>query len=143
MINIPLIDLDSGMNLYKIYNLPVNLHDIGKSLKYQLEGTNLAFTKDNYYTTLLTDTELITCTLAEGHFCNLNTGLYHINTNQWCVTAMFFKDNDRINKHCKVEINNITGFQANNLDKGHWAISVETITQMEIKCEDHTHVKTL
>ena len=143
MIKIPLIDLDSGMNLYKIYNLPIYHHDIGKSLKYQLEGTNLAVTKDNRYATLLTDAEFITCTLAEGHFCNLNTGLYHIDTNQWCVTAMFFKDNDRINKYCKVEINNITGPQANYLDKGHWAISVETITQMEIKCEDHTHVKTL
>ena len=54
---------------------------------------------------------------------------------------MFFKDIDRINKYCKVEINNITGHQASYLDKGHWAISVETITQMEIKCEDHTHGK--
>ena len=140
MIKIPLIDLDSGMNLYKIYNLPIYHHDIGKSLKYQLKGTNLAVTKDNKYATLLTDTEFITCTLAEGHFCNLNTGLHHIDTNQWCVTAKFFKDNDRINKYCKVEINKITGPQANYLDKGHWAIFVETITQMEIKCEDHTHV---
>ena len=140
MIKIPLIDLDSGMNSYKICNLPMYHHDIGKSLKYQLEGTNLAVTKDNRYATLLTDAEFITCTLAEGHFCNLNTGLYHIDTNQWCVTAMFFKDNDRINKYCKVEINNITGPQANYLDKGHLATSVETITQMEIKCKDHTHV---
>ena len=84
MIKIPLTDLDSDMNLYKIYNLPVYHHDIGTSLKYQLEGTNLAVTKDNKYATLLTDTEFITCTLAEGYFCNLNTGLYHIDTNQWC-----------------------------------------------------------
>ena len=125
MFKIPLIDLDSGMNLYKIYNLALYHHDIGKSVKYQLEGTNLAVMKDNNYATLLTDTELITCTLAEGHFCNLNTGLYHINTNQWCVTAMFFKDNDRINKYCKVENNNVTDPQANYLDKGHWTISVK------------------
>ena len=109
MIKIPLIDLDSGMNLYKIHNLQIYHHYIEKSLKYQLEGKNIAVTKDNKYATLLTDTELITCTLAEGHFCNLSTGLYHINTNQWCVTAMFFKDNDKINKYCKVEINNVTG----------------------------------
>ena len=89
----------------------------------------------------MTDAVFITCTLAEGHFCNLNTGLHHIDTNQWCVTAMFFKDNDRINKYCKVKINNITGPQANYLDKGHWAISVETITEIEIKCEDHSLIK--
>ena len=42
MIRIPLIDLDSSMTLFKIYNLPIFNHDIGKSLKYRLEGNNLA-----------------------------------------------------------------------------------------------------
>ena len=46
MIKIPLIDLDSVMNLFKIYNLPIYNHDIGKSLQYVLEGTNLAITKE-------------------------------------------------------------------------------------------------
>ena len=45
MIRIPLTDLDSGMNLYKIYNLPIYDHYISKSLAYQLEGTNLAVPK--------------------------------------------------------------------------------------------------
>ena len=53
MIRIPLIDLDSGMSLYKIYNLPIYNHQIGKSLQYQLEGTNLAITKDNKYASIL------------------------------------------------------------------------------------------
>ena len=90
MIRIQLIDLDSGMNLYKIYNLPIYNYHISKSLKYQLEGTNLAITKDNIYATILSDTEFIKCTLADGYFCDLNTGIYHVDTNQWCITAMFF-----------------------------------------------------
>ena len=143
MIRIPLIDLDLGMNLYKIYNLPIYNHHIGKSLTYQLEGTNLAITNDNKYATILSDMEFIRCTLADGHFCDLNTGLYHSDTNQWCVTAMFFKDNDKINTYCRVSIHNITRPQANYLDQGLWAISVVTLTPMEIKCEDHGHVKTL
>ena len=44
MIRIPLIDLDTCMDLYKIYNLPIYDHYIGKSLTYDLEGTNLAVT---------------------------------------------------------------------------------------------------
>ena len=32
MIKIPLIDLNSSMTLYKIYNLPIYHHDIGKSI---------------------------------------------------------------------------------------------------------------
>ena len=89
MIRMPLIDLDSGMNLYKIYNLSIYNHHIGKSLKYQLEGTDLAITKDNKYTTILSDMKFIKCTLADGHFCDLNTGLHHIDTNQWCMTSCF------------------------------------------------------
>ena len=82
MIRIPLNDLDSVMNLYKIYNLPIHSHHIGKSLQYLLEGTNLAITKDNEYAAILSDTEFVKCTLADGHFCALNTGLYHIDTRQ-------------------------------------------------------------
>ena len=143
MIRIPLVDLDSGMNLYKIYNLPIFHQNIGKSLKYQLEGTNLFVTRDNKSATIFSDTEFIKCTLAEGHFCNLNTGHYHVDTTQWCVIAIFFKDNDRISKYCKLAVNNITGPQANYIDQGHWAISLDKSTQMEKKYEDHTHVKTL
>ena len=130
MIKITPVDQDSGMNLYKIYNLPIFDQNFGKSLKYQLEGTTLAVTRDNKYATILSHAEFIKCTLAEGHFWNLNIGLSHVDTTQWCVTALFFKDNDRISKYCKLAVNNITGPQANYLDQGHWAISLDKSTQM-------------
>ena len=47
MINIPLVDLDSSMTLYKIHNLPIFEPRIKKSLEYQIEGYNIAVTKDN------------------------------------------------------------------------------------------------
>ena len=81
--------------------------------------------------------------LADRHFCTLNTGLYHIDTCYWCETALFFKDNDKISDHCRLTLHNITGPQAHYLDQGLWAISVETQIPMEVKCEDHSHVKTL
>ena len=87
--------------------------------------------------------EFIRYTLAGGHFCDLNNGLYHVDTNQWCVITMVFKDNDKISTKCRVTINNITGPQVNYLDQGLWAISVETPISMEIMCEDHSNVKTL
>ena len=143
MIRIPLIDLDSVMNLYKIYNLPIYNHKIGKFLQYVLEGTNLAISKDSKYATVLSDTEFIQCSLADGHFCALNTGLYHIDTSQWCVTALFFKDDDKIDIYCRFALSNITGPQVHYLNKGLWAISVEEPVPMEVKCKDHSHVKTL
>ena len=134
MIRIPLLDTDSTMALYKLYNLPIYNPTIGKSLSYQLEGSNLAITKDNNYVSILTEAEFIQCTLAQGHFCSLNTALYHIDYSNWCLVAMFLKENNRINKDCKLSVTNITGPQAIYLDQGLWAISVEKPTQMEIRC---------
>ena len=110
---------------------------------YKTEGNNLAVTKDNKHATILSDTEFVQCTLAQGHFCSLNTALHHIASNTTCLTAIFLRDNDKINKQCKSAITNITDPQANYLDQGNWAISVKEPTQMEMKCTDHTHVKTL
>ena len=83
MIEILLLDSDSTMTLYKIQNLPNYNPDIGKSLSYQLEGSNLAVTKDNSYVTILTEAEFNQCTLAQGHFCSLNAALYHIDYSKW------------------------------------------------------------
>ena len=85
------------------------LDNIGKSLSYQPEGSNLDVTKDNGYVTILTEAEFIQCTLAQGHFCSLNTALYHIDYSKWCLATMFLKQNDRINKYCPLSITNITG----------------------------------
>ena len=143
MIRIPLIDLNSVMSLYNIYNLPIYNHHIGKSLQYQLEGTNLAITKDSIYATILLETEFLRCTLADRHFCDLNTGLYHIDTSQWCVTALLFKDNNKISSYCRLGLYNISRPQAIYLELGLWAISVGVPVPMEVKCDDHSHVKTL
>ena len=117
-------------------------HEISKSLIYNIEGNYLPVTKDNEYATILSDTEYIKCTFAQGHFCNLNTALNHIDSNPMCLTALFLKDNNKIQNQCKLAVTNITGPQANYLDQGNWAISVTEPTQMEIKCSDHTHIKT-
>ena len=143
MIKIPLIDLDSSVTLYKVYNLPIYHKDTGKSLIYQKEGNNLAMTKDNNYSTILSDSDFTKCTLAQGHFCSLTTALYHLDSSLMHLIALFLKSNNKINKYCKLAVCDIKGPQANYLDQGIWAISVITETQMEIKCQDHTHVKTI
>ena len=131
------------MNLYKIYNLPIYNQHIGKSLQYVLEGTNLAITKDDKYAAILSDMEFIQCTLADRHFCALNTGLSHVDTSQWCMMALFFNDNDKINSHCRLVLDNITRPKAHYLDQGLWSISVETPVPMKIRYKDSNHIKTL
>ena len=143
MIRIPLIDPKSSMTHFKIYNHPIFKHDIGKSVKYRLEGNSLAVTKYQKYFAILTESNFIRCTLAAGHFCNIDNALYHADSSTWCLPAMYSKNDKLINKYCSLEIINITGPTANYLYQGSWAISVEKPTQMEIRCTAHTHVKTL
>ena len=131
------------MTLYKVYNLPIYNPTIGKSLSYILEGSNLAITKDNSYVTILTEAEFIQCTLAQSHFCSLNTALYHTDYSKWCLVAMFLKQDNRINKDCQLTITNITGPQAIYLDQGLWAISVDKPIEIEIRCPKVTQVKSL
>lgn len=143
MIKVPLIDLDSSMTLYKVYNLPIFHQTLGKSLLYNIEGNNLAVTRDNKYMVVLTESEFIQCTLAEGHFCTINSALYHIETSKSCLSALFIKDNTKINKYCTLDMTNITGPKAIYLDQGLWAISLDKIIHMEIQCTAHTKVQTL
>ena len=55
--------------------------------------------------------------------------------------SLILKDNSKINVNYLVT--NITGPHANYLDQGNWVISATEPTQMEIKCSDHTYIKTL
>ena len=57
--------------------------------------------------------------------------------------SLILKDNNTFQNQCKLVVTNITGPQANYLEQGNLAISVTEPTQMEIKCSDHTHIKTL
>ena len=61
-----------------------------------------------------------------------------------CLTALFLKDSNKIQNQCTtLAVTNITGPQANYLDQGNWAISITKPTQMEVKCSDHSVIKTL
>ena len=71
LIRLPLVHSDSSMTVYKVYNLPIFNHHIGKSLNYNLEGNYLAITNDRNYATIPSEYEFIECTLTSGHFCSL------------------------------------------------------------------------
>ena len=143
LVKIPLVDNQSSLNLYKIYNLPIYNPAIDKSVKYNIEGNSIAISSDNNYATLPSDTEFIECTLASGHFCSLKSALYHMYTSKWCLTALYLKNDDLISQNCELHVSNVTSPEAIYLDEGHWAISTMTNDQMEITCTAHKHVVSL
>ena len=71
IIRIPLIDLDSKMTIFKIYNLFIFNHDIDKSLKYKLEGNNPAVTKDQKNFAILSESSLLNALWLQDIFATL------------------------------------------------------------------------
>ena len=69
LLRVPLTDTDSEM--YKVYNLPVYHPQVERSLQYNLEINYLTITKDRNSVTIPTGAELVECTIAQGHFCNI------------------------------------------------------------------------
>ena len=106
------------MTLYKVYNLPIFNHHIGKSLKYNLEGNYLTITTDRSYATIPSESEVIENTLASGHFCSLRNALYHIHNSGLCLTALFLKNDKMIDANCIMSVTNETGSELIYLDQG-------------------------
>ena len=140
LIKLQLIDHDSSLDLYRVYNLPVFNPSLNKALTYQLEAKTLAVSRDGKYATIPTESEFLECTLASGHFCNLRSALYHMQSSKMCIIALFLKDEITINENCEMKVINITGPVALYLDQGTWAIATTDTEQMKVTCPLQTHV---
>ena len=140
LIKLPLIDHDSSLDLYRIYNLPIFNPSLNKALTYQLEANTLAVSTDRNYATIPTESEFLECTLANGHFCNLRSALYHMQSSKLCVISLFLKDEISISENCEMKVINITGPLALYLDQGTWAIATTDTEQMEVTCPLQKHV---
>ena len=115
-IKIPLVDADSTISLYKIYNLPIFHPHIGKSLQYNIERDYLAITKDRTYVTPPSEGEFVECTLVQGHFCSLKNALYHARNSDLCLSSLFLRNDELNERNCKLSI---AKPQAMYLDQGH------------------------
>ena len=140
LIKLPLIDHDSSLDLYRIYNLPIFNPSLNKALTYQLEANTLAVSADRNYATIPTESEFLECTLANGHFCNLRSALYHMQSSKLCVISLFLKNEISISENCEMKVINITGPLALYLDQGTWAIATTDTEQMEVTCPLQKHV---
>ena len=57
LIKLPLIDHDSSLDLYRIYNLSIFNPSLNKALIYQLEANTLAVSRDGNYATIPTESD--------------------------------------------------------------------------------------
>ena len=137
---LPLIDNDPPLDLYRIYNLAIFNPSINKALTYQLEANTLTVSKDRKYATFPTESEFLECTLVSGHICNIRSALYYMQSYKMCNISLFLKDEIAIDENCEIKVTNITGPLALYLDEGTLAIATTDTEPIEVTCSLKSHV---
>ena len=54
--------------------------------------------KNGNYAKFPTESEFLECTLAGGHFCNIRSALYYMQSYKMCIISLFLKDEIAIEK---------------------------------------------
>ena len=138
VIDIPLVNTNSKLELFQIHNLPFpgQKEFRGATAKYDIESTGLAINHGRNEYILLNKEEFAICTSHLDSFCELNKVRYMISAKMHCVSSIFMSDSKSIKKNCKVQIfpNSLLP-RPQYLRDGVWAISTNETFRLTVSCE--------
>ena len=140
ILTIPLVDQSLWMNLYKVHNLPMLHPTLNVHAQYELEGTYLTTLMEGMFVSLPTALNVKLCLVTNGHLCMFHQVLYPVECINWCIHALFIKDQNRIRRDCFLKTLNQTTNLAYSLNGYLWAISVLAAEKLQIRCVMETHV---
>ena len=96
ILTIPLIDLSSDVNLYKVHNLPMLHPQLQIQVIYELEGVYFATHMHGMYATIPKETDIKLCLISQGHLCMFEEPLYPVDKIDWFLYALFVNDLTKI-----------------------------------------------
>ena len=102
LINVPIQDHAQQMEIYKVFNLDIPNRNF--SAHYDIQNKYLGITLDETSAVEISDNQFKTCQTANGQFCILSTPLIPLTNPPTCVSAMYAKDKDSIQKRCSLQI---------------------------------------
>ena len=123
VMTILLKDTSLQMNVYKVHNLPLIHPKLNISVTYELEGTYLAIGHEGHYVSLPQEGEVTMCLLTRGGLCRMNQAMYPSDKVDWCIWALFIKNEQMVKKVCTYNIQKRNGNLAQSLGGYLWAIS--------------------
>ena len=92
-------------------NLPLPLHrhetnnDVYDTVaQYQIEANTLALNKERTKCVLLTSDKTLQCMNPATGFCSIKSPMYSVNTNKFCITALFMKNAELIGPFCEITV---------------------------------------
>ena len=141
VLTVPLIDTSLQMNIYRVHNLPTLHPEFKIQFMYQTEGKYLAVSRDGIYAALPEDRDIQVCQATEGYFCMMNQALYPIEKIEWCVYALFERNQTRIGKYCVVSTKLRHANLAQSLDGYMWAVSPLQEEKVQVRCLTETHIE--
>ena len=108
--------------------------------QYELESSYIATVMYEMFVTLPTALDVRLCLMMNGHLCMFNQALYPVEQMDWCVYALFYNNEERIEKNCVLRTINRTTNLAYSLDGYLWAISALATEKLQIRCIMETHI---
>ena len=140
VMTIPLKDTSLQMNVYKVHNLPLIHPKLNISVTYELEGNYLAIGHEGHYVSLPEEGELTMCLLTRGGLCRMNQALYPSDKVDWCIWALFIKDELMIKRKCTYNLQKRNGNLAQSLGGYLWAISSIAAEKIQVRCLKETYI---
>ena len=106
LINVPIKDCAQQMEIYEVFNL--NIPDRNFSAHYDIQNKYLGITLDETSTVEISKVQFKICQKANGQFCILNTPLLPLANPPICVSALYAKDKDSIQRRCSLQIKKVS-----------------------------------
>ena len=110
------------------------------TVTYELEGNYLAIGHEGHYVSLPEQGELTMCLLTRGGLCRMNQALYPSDKVDWCIWALFVKDEMMIKEKCTYNLQKRNGNLAQSLGGYLWAISSIAAEKIPVRCLKQTYI---
>lgn len=97
----------------------------------------LAINKERTKCVLLTTDETLQCMNPVTGFCSIKSPIYSVNTNKFCITALFMKSAELIGPFCQITVKMKTILPlAEYLSDGYWVITTNVNFRFSIVCRN-------
>ena len=134
VLQIPLVDISTTFDVYRVYSLPALHPELQISYTYQLESKYLVVSNDQQFFMLPDEMDVMACMMTEGHWCKLHTAMYPVKSVNWCIASLFKNDPQEIETNCRVKVQKQNNNMAFHVDNNLWAISAMATSKLRIRC---------
>ena len=141
IIDIPLVNTNSRLELFQIHNLPFpGKREFQNSIaQYELTAKGIALNYGRTEYMLLNEPEFSLCSSNTDLFCKLNNVRFMIGAKMHCESSLFMADSISIKQNCEIQVSyDVLLPTAVYINKGRWAISTKETFPMSVSCDSQT-----